>query len=141
MKRYSKFLMIIVFTLPLFLASCDQKGDPAVVLKNFFEKLNQKDIDGAAKLATKDSKPILDMMKKAAQDSKDSTGSKDNMNNLEFGKAIIENETAKVPVTNKSDNSTVEFNLKKEEGEWKVEFTMEALMKMGENAMKESEQE
>jgi hypothetical protein len=83
----------------------------------------------------------LRMMKKAAQDSKDSTGSKDNMNNLEFGKAIIENETAKVPVTNKSDNSTVEFNLKKEEGEWKVEFTMEALMKMGENAMKESEQE
>ena len=59
---------LLVGTLMAFmLVSCGNKAassDPKVVLKEFFERLSKKDIEGATKLATKDSKSTLDMMKK-----------------------------------------------------------------------------
>ena len=66
MKKITQSLLALA-AIAIVFASCGNKAsssDPKVVLKEFFERLSKKDIDGAAKLATKDSKSTLDMMKK-----------------------------------------------------------------------------
>lgn len=122
-------------------------GDPKTVITAFFERMSKKDIDGATKLCTKDSKSTMDMMKKAidaadkmkdlSKDAKEDDGTED-FKNMEIGEAKINGDEATVSVTNKKDNKTVDFPLKKEGGSWKVDFTMSTLMKMGMDAAKDS---
>ena len=122
--------------------SCNNKGassDPKAVLVEFMKRLSEKDIDGAAKLATKDSKAALDMMKKAidmgekmkgdakAEDEDPTAEFKD----VEIGEAKITGETALVPFKSKKEKESIDFPLKKEDGAWKVDFSMATLMKMG----------
>ncbi|MEO5946618.1 MAG: hypothetical protein ABIP79_07345 [Chitinophagaceae bacterium] len=131
-----------------FLAGCKGKdavngGDPKTVLTAFFELMSKKDFDGAAKLATKESKGTMDMMKKAVdmgESMKDKMGDvkeKDNtedFKNMQIGEAKIDGDNATVSVTNPGkDNATFAFPLKKEGGDWKVDFSMGTLMKMGMN--------
>ena len=111
-------------------------SNPKAVVKDFFDKMAKKDIEGASKLATKESKTTLDMMKKgmdAAQ--KEAPAEKDEMaeefGKLEFGDAKVTGETATVPVTHKEKKEQMEISLKKEDGDWKVDFSMATLMKMG----------
>lgn len=122
-------------------------NDPKAVLIAFFEKMAQKDMDGAAKLATKESKGTMEMMKKAmsmAESMKDKMGGlKDSMDKedpaeafkkMKIGEAKIDGDNATVSVTNPSkDDKTFDFPLKKEDGSWKVDFSMGTLMKMGMN--------
>jgi len=122
-----------------FFFGCGLLDNPTTALKSFLERLEKKDIDGAAKFATKDSKTTLDLMKKGIEASKDDSSSKmEETKNFEYGKPSIDGSTATIKVTNKDDNSSVVFTLKKEDGAWKVDFTMENLMKMGVEKMKES---
>lgn len=121
-------------------------GDPKTVLTAFFEKMSKKDIDGATKLCTKDSKATMDMMKKAveAAEKMKSTTSEmkddgtEDFKNMVIGEAKIDGDNATVSVTNTKKSETVEFPLKKEGGDWKVDFTMGTLMKMGMDANKNS---
>lgn len=113
-------------------------ASPKEVLVAFFEKLAKKDIDGATKLATKDSKSTMDMMKKGldmAEKMKDQIKDKEDpteeFKNMEVGEAKINGDNATVSVKNKKKEEEVEFPLKKEEGAWKVDFSMATLMKMG----------
>lgn len=134
--------------LALLMVACKGKdaaagGDPKTVITSFFERMSKKDIDGAAKLCTKDSKATLDMMKKAidaAEKMKGSTEVKEDgtedFKDMVIGEAKIDGDNATVSVTNKKKNETVEFPLKKEGGAWKVDFTMGTLMKMGMDANK-----
>lgn len=124
--------------------SCNNvdSNDPNAVLKSFFEQLAKKDIDGAAKLATKDSKSTLDMVKKGmdmAATMKDSLAQNDPMKEfkeVEYSKAKIEGDKAFITVTNKAkQQSPVEFILLKEDGRWKVDFSMATLMKMGQKEL------
>ena len=115
--------------------------DPKAVVLAFFERMSKKDIDGAAKLATKDSKATLDMMKKAIDAAekmgmdKDKTAKDDpseDFKNIEIGEAKIDGDKATVSITNKVKNDgTKDFPLVKEGGSWKVDFSMNTLMKMG----------
>jgi len=131
-----------------FLTGCKGKdavsgGDPKTVLTAFFELMAKKDFDGAAKLATKESKGTMDMMKKAVdmgESMKDKMGDvkeKDNsedFKNMKIGEAKIDGDNATVNVTNPSkDEKSFDFPLKKEGGDWKVDFSMGTLMKMGMN--------
>ncbi len=131
-----------------FLTGCKGKdavsgGDPKTVLTAFFELMAKKDFDGAAKLATKESKGTMDMMKKAmdmGESMKDKMGDvkeKDNtedFKNMQIGEAKIDGDNATVAVTNpEKGNETIAFPLKKEGGKWKVDFSMATLMKMGMN--------
>ena len=130
------------------LVSCKGKdkvgSDPKAVVTAFFERMAKKDLDGAAKLATKDSKGTLDMMKKAieaaekmgAKDTKDD-GTED-FKDMVVGDAKIDGDNATVSVTNKKKNETVDFPLKKEGGDWKVDFSMATLMKMGMDKAKDN---
>ena len=120
-------------------------GDPKAVLTAFFDKMSKKDIDGAAKLATKDSKATMDMMKKAieaaekmGETAKEKDGTED-FKDMVIGDAKIDGDNATVSVTNKKDNKTVNFPLKKEGGDWKVDFTMATLMKMGMDEAKDKD--
>jgi len=113
-------------------------ASPKEVLVAFFEKLAKKDIEGATKLATKDSKSTMDMMKKGldmAEKMKDQVKEKEDpteeFKNMEVGEAKINGDNATVSVKNKKKDEEVEFPLKKEDGAWKVDFSMATLMKMG----------
>jgi len=147
-----KILTVSCFAgmMALLIAGCKGKdaagSDPKTVIAAFFEKMSKKDIDGAAKLCTKESKATMDMMKKAmdaAEKMKDSSKDvketeEDDFKDMVIGEAKIDGDNATVAVTNKKKNETVEFPMKKEGGGWKVDFTMSTLMKMGMDANKKS---
>lgn len=113
-------------------------NDPKAVIIAFFEKMAKKDIDGAAKYATKESKGTMEMMKKAMTAAEGMKGDKttekdpaEDFKDMEFGDAKIDGDNATVAITNKKKNETTEIPLKKEGGDWKVDFSMGTLMKMG----------
>jgi Domain of unknown function (DUF4878) len=147
-----KILTVSLFAgvMSLLMIGCKSKdsaagGDPKTVLTAFFEKMSKKDIDGAAKLATKDSKATMDMMKKAidaaekmGETGKEKDGTED-FKDMVIGDAKIDGDNATVSVTNKKENRTVDFPLKKEGGDWKVDFTMATLMKMGMDEAKDKD--
>jgi hypothetical protein len=118
-------------------------GDPKTVVAAFFERMSKKDIDGAAKLCTKESKSTLDLMKKAVEaaekmkgivkDGKEDDGTED-FKYMQIGEGKINGDNATVAVTNSKKNETIEFPLKKEDGRWKVDFTMSTLMKLDKDA-------
>lgn len=146
MKKILNFL-VLGSAFAVIVAGCKGKGpanDPKAVVVAFFEKMAKKDIDGAAKLATKDSKAALDMMKKGmdmAEKMKTDKPEEDPMEgfkDVEFGDAKITGDAAVVPITNKKEKETIEFPLKKEDGAWKVDFSMSTLMKMGKDKAAES---
>ena len=147
MKKLTIYF-VFACSLSLLIAGCKGKdkvaNDPKAVVTAFFEKMSKKDIDGAAKLATKDSKGTMDMMKKAMDAAEKMGGSKDStaketdpaedFKNMVIGEAKIDGDNATVSVTNTGKNNEKnEFPLKKEGGEWKVDFSMATLMKMGMN--------
>lgn len=144
MRRIVTTLFLAV-TAVSFLTGCKGKdsvaNDPKTVLIAFFEKMSKKDIEGAAKLATKESQGTMEMMKKAmtmADGMKDKMGGKEekdpgeDFKNMKVGDAKIDGDNATVAVINPSKgDKAVDFPLKKEGGDWKVDFSMATLMKMG----------
>lgn len=147
MKRLT-FILVAAGMLTLAMTGCKgSAGDPKAVLLAFFEKIGQKDMEGAAKLATKDSKPTLDLMKKGmdmAESFKDETKKEEDpaeeMKNLVIGDAKINGDNATVSVTNKKKNETFDFPLRKEDGGWKVVFNMASLAKMGMDKAKKNKE-
>jgi len=141
MKKIFSFLLLAI-AMGSISTGCGGGGmsnaSPKEVLVAFFEKLSKKDIEGATKLATKDSKATMDMMKKGldmAEKMKDQIKDKEDpteeFKNMEVGEAKINGDNATVAVRNKKKEEEVEFPLKKEDGAWKVDFSMATLMKMG----------
>jgi hypothetical protein len=142
MKKIIKLLPLLT-AFVLIAASCGNKGanssDPKAVLVEFMKRMEKKDIDGAAKLATKDSKSTMDMMKKGmemAEKMKDKDKPSDDdpsesFKDVEIGEAKIDGETATVPFKSKKKDTQFDFPLRKEDGAWKVDFSMGTLMKLG----------
>jgi hypothetical protein len=143
-KLMNVFVIAAAFT--MITVSCKNGGavsnDPKAVLVAFFEKMSKKDINGAAKLATKDSKTTMDMMKKGMemaekmkdQMPKDEKDPAEEFKNVEIGEAKINGDAATVAFKNKKQDVSFDFPLKKEDGGWKVDFSMATLMKMGMDA-------
>lgn len=129
----------------LLLTGCKGKdkasgGDPKAVITAFFERMANKDNDGAAALCTKDSKGMMDLMKKGMEADKQKgkeAKDDDDFKDIIVGDAKIDGNNATVAITNKKKNETVDFPLKKEDGAWKVDFTWATLMKMGMDASKD----
>ncbi len=137
MKKLN-ILLLAAAVLTVSIMGCKGKGgDPKAVLMAFFERMSKKDLEGAAKLATKDSKSTLDLMKKGMdmaekfKDDKTKEDPAEEFNNMVIGDAKISGDNATVSVTNKKKNETFDFPLKKEDGGWKVDFSMATLAKMG----------
>ncbi|MBC8046362.1 MAG: DUF4878 domain-containing protein [Fimbriimonadaceae bacterium] len=109
----------------LFIASCASSGTPEATVKSFLSAVNDKKWDEAKKYATPESESLLEMIKGFSENAPDSTAT------MKFDvvkdKTKIEGETAEVTV--KDDNEMeMAYKLKKIDGKWKVDFTMEALM-------------
>ena len=147
MKKVMNSIFAVAVT-ALVIIGCKGKDgvadNPKAVLVAFFERMAKKDLEGASKLATKDSKSTMDMMKKAMDMAEKMKGTEkteedpaEDFKNMVVGDAKIDGSNATVSVTNKKKNETVEFPLKKEDGSWKVDFSMGTLMKMGMDKAKE----
>ncbi|MFZ4056597.1 MAG: hypothetical protein ACOYKE_00595 [Ferruginibacter sp.] len=117
----------------VFFASCNGGGgDPKTTLIAFFDALSKKDIEGARKLATAESKSMLDMMDMAMKMSKDTKETeKYDKTKMEFGEPKIEGDKATIAVKEKTSGESTNFTLKKEGGAWKVAFDKTSMMQMG----------
>jgi hypothetical protein len=145
MKKMRMLLPLVAFLL-IMSTSCNNGGanssDPKAVLMEFFKRMEKKDVDGAAKLTTKGSKSTMEMVKKGMEMGekmkdnmpKDEEDPSEGFKDAEFGEAKITGETAVVPVRSKKEKKEIEFPLVKEDGAWKVDFSMATLMKMGKDA-------
>ncbi|MBK7882650.1 MAG: DUF4878 domain-containing protein [Chitinophagaceae bacterium] len=131
-----KMLLAVTVLTAGLLFSCNSGSDPKAVLIDFTDALSKKDISKARKLATEDSKQMLDMMDAAM---KMENGTKDDgikvdsefdKTNMEFSEAKIEGDKATVPVKDKKSGKTTNYILKKEDGKWKVAFSKSSLMEM-----------
>ena len=139
MKRISVFLLTAA-TLAIATIGCNSAGsggDPKAVLMAFSEKMGKQYFDGAAQLATKESQPFFEVMKKAMEMLKgmkgmmpENTKEQNNFDDVKIGDARINGDVAVVPFTSKGQ-PTFEFPLKKEGGAWKVDLTSETMAKMG----------
>ena len=135
-----KILMAAVVISAVIFAGCKgtDTSDPKAVLMSFFDALTKKDISGARKLATAESKSMLDMMEmtmKMGGDKKDE--GKYEKGKMEFGDAKIEGDKATVAVKDKASGETTNYTLKKEGGGWKVAFDKSSMVNMGVDKMKE----
>ena len=118
--------------------NADKSGDPKAVLTQFFDALSKKDMEAARKLATKDSKSMIDMMEMGMNMSKDNKESdKFDKSSMEFGEVKIEGDKATIPVKEKKSGESLNYILKKEEGTWKVAFDKASMMSMGMEKMNE----
>ena len=139
MQNIFRLIMGFVIT-AVVMISCNTatSNDPNVVLQDFFDHLAKKDIDGASKYVTADSKPTMQMMKKGlemAEKMKDSLPDKDftkEFDDVTMAPARVEGDSAFITVSSSNHQQPdAEFTLLKESNGWKVDFTMSRLMKMG----------
>lgn len=113
-------------------------GDPKESLIAFFDAMGKKDIEGARKLATADSKSMIDMIEMGMKMDKSNKSNDDfDKSNMEFGEAKIDGDKATVAVKNKKKDESINFTLKKEEGKWKVAFDKSSIMQMATDKMSE----
>ena len=142
-----KIIFSICAGLMLVMVACKSgpsSSDPKATLVSFFKALSQKDLKGARKYATKESEAMFSMMEMGLQmaekmktkESEDELQKFDE-SNTQIGEAKIDGDRATVPVTNKKDNETTNFVLKKEEGAWKVAFDKATMAEMAGEKMKE----
>lgn len=131
MKRRSTILLALATS--VFMACSSGGGDPKAVTKKFYEAMKTMNMDEAAKYATKESKNMLDLMKMGmsfAAANQDSVKAEMAKLKVDFSEPVINGDQATVTVTVDGKDKT-EFKLKKEEGQWKVAFDKNTLMKTG----------
>ncbi len=121
-------LAVLVVSTSLMFSCKSNSGDPKMVLSAFMDALAKKDMVAARKLATTDSKTMLDMMEMGMKNEKSTDSKKYDMANMEFGEPKIEGDRATVPVKEKTSGESINYALKKENGEWKVAFDKASLM-------------
>ena len=136
-------LFTFITLIALAVTSCGggdiSNASPKEVFVEFAQRLSKKDYDGAAKLATTESQFLLNMAKAkiAEAPEKKEDEMADKFNNVDIGEAKINGDVANVPIKDKKGEFEMEFPMKKENGAWKVDFTMNSLMAMGKKAMEE----
>jgi Domain of unknown function (DUF4878) len=136
-----KILVAIVLLSTVSFLGCKSggDGDPKSVLVKFFTALSKNDIEGARKLATKDSKSMIDIMEMGMKMGKDKNkeANKFEISKMEFSEPKIDGDKAVVPVKETTTGETLNYTLKKEDGSWKVAFDKSSMMEMGMDKMHE----
>ncbi|MBC8046361.1 MAG: DUF4878 domain-containing protein [Fimbriimonadaceae bacterium] len=109
-----------------------KKSTPEETVTNFLNAINDRDWEKAKFLATPESEELLDMIIGFAEMAPDSS------DNYRFvivhEKTIINNDLAEINVRDENGDEMI-YKVKKIEKEWKVDFTIEAIL--GEDYMKE----
>ena len=105
------------------------EGDPKTVLLAFFSALNKKDMIATRKLATSESRSMLEMIEMGIKMGGDKdTNGKFDISKMRFGNARIEGDKATIPVKDKRSGEITNFSLKKEGGGWKVAFDKSSML-------------
>ena len=117
----------------LILNGCNSETQkPEIVVASFFDALSKQDFETAKSFATKKSESVLDMINLAANfQIQKMDSSMFDKSRLQFGTPKIEGDSAIVEVSIKNSNEFIPLKLKKEDGDWKVAFDAETLMKIG----------
>lgn len=125
----------------IFLSACSTKN-PKDVLSDFFDAAKQKDFSKAKELVTQDSKMFVSM---AETRSGSNAGiwamDKFDKSKMELGEPVVNGDSCTISTKIKEDSTvtTMNFPLRKESGEWKVDLKnmMSANMNLIENAIKD----
>ncbi len=134
MKKYFSFSVIVLSTLLLFSCATDTGNNPKATLQAFFEALAKKDVITARKLATTNSKTMLDMVEMGLKMNQSAAISNEfEQMKMQYGEADIVGDQATVAVKVNASESPTHFILKKENGAWKVAFDLATMMQMGTN--------
>ena len=139
-ENMKKLLFAVSLLCSIAFVSCKSNsgGNPNEVLSQFFDAMAKQDTVKIKALTTKESESMLGMMKMGMSmaDSKKDLEKYDKTK-MEFGTAVIDGDNAKVPVKDKASGETVNFPMKKQDGQWKVAFDKSSVMQMGMEKMKE----
>ena len=105
--------------------SCSGGNSPEKVVSEFITAISDRDWESAKELSTPESESMIDMVKGFA-DMVPDTATAFNFEVVKE-KSMIEDEAASITIRDENSNEMA-YKLKKIEGAWKVDFTMEALM-------------
>ena len=131
-------LLILVFSSVCIISCNNNAGDPQSVLSQFFDAMSKKDIATTRKLATEESKSMLDLMEMGMKmDSSTEASEKYDKSKMEFSEPKIDGDKATITVKEKKSGESMNFTLKKEKGSWKVAFDKASMMNMGMEKMKD----
>ena len=135
-----KIFLVFLLVAPLLYFSCKSGGgDPKAVVSQFFEALHKKDIPAARKLATAESKSMLDKMEASLKmKDVDEANAKFDPTLMQIGEPVIDGDKASVSIKKANEEETIKFTLKKENGDWKIAFDEATLMGNAMEKMKES---
>ena len=128
-----KIFLIIVCFCAIALINCKSASStsPEITLQNFFDALSKNDTEKARLLCTVESKSVIDIIDLTGyMSNKNKDKEKFNPSTFEIGTATIEDEMANVPVKEKSSGITLQYQLRKIAGVWKVVFDTDAVMKI-----------
>jgi hypothetical protein len=126
-------IVALLITGLIILNGCNPETQkPETVVVSFFDALSKQDFETAKEFSTKKSESVLDMISLAANFQIEKMDSSlFDKSRLQFGTPKIEGDSAIVEVSIKNSNEFIPLKLKKEDGDWKVAFDAETLMKMG----------
>jgi hypothetical protein len=130
----NKRILVIALATVLLSSGCANNSSPEKVLRSFLQKIEDKEYDAAAKLATQNSQATIEGFKKNAKQVTPDTGPTPEEEiyspvkgkwKFELEKAKITGDLATIVVkTFRSGDeerySSAQYSLEKENGEWKV---------------------
>ena len=87
----------------------------------------------AKQLSTPESQSVLNMMSVAGITTGVRITDKFDKNKVEFGTAIINGDNATVPITDRASRQTIQFPLRKINGQWRVSVDAGSMMGMAKN--------
>jgi hypothetical protein len=130
MKKTIAVFLMIGF---IIINGCNSETQkPEMVVASFFDALSKQDFETAKSFSTKKSESVLDLISLASNlQIEKMDNSMFDKSRLQFGTPKIEGDSAIVEVSIKNSNEFIPLKLKKEDGDWKVAFDAETLMKMG----------
>ena len=131
-----KQLFLFIITSCLIFTGClttDNTGNPTQVLQEFADAIVKKDMLRAKQLSTPESQSVLNMMSVAGITTGVRITDKFDKNKVEFGTAIIKGDNATVPITDRASRQTIQFPLRKINGQWRVSVDAGSMMGMAKN--------
>ena len=135
MKKTTGLLYLLAFSVfTIYSCGGGAGSDPKAVVIEFGKRMAKKDFEGAAKLTSEESQPLMKLMiegMKMAEQFQDKTEKNpmEEFATAEFGDAKIDGDKATVSVKPKGEEA-VDIPLIKEKGSWKIHFTKETMMSM-----------
>ena len=131
-----KQLFLFIITSCLIFIGClttDNNGNPTQVLQEFADAIVKKDMLRAKQLSTPESQSVLNMMSVAGITTGVRITDKFDKDKVEFGTAIINGDNASVPITDRASRQTIQFPLRKINGQWRVSVDAGSMMGMAKN--------